>query len=215
MAGFSEDCRKSRPRRPAGALACPPVRPADARGAARPPCAGPDDAELCRQCAGAGQRGHTHRPQGHAGAAGHQPLGHLGKQRADPVSGAERLVAHLAAGHDLHVPAPAGRGRPHPGVPAHPAGHLGFDAGGLAQRCRGAASAAVASGGAGVSAAGGAAAGGVHGLSCHPDRHRPVPGVVAAGQHHPLLASGAVRRGGGAAQGAGVRGFCGRRQGRL
>ena len=47
--------------------------------------------------------------QSHDGAAGTQPQRHRRQQRADPVPGAQRLLADPAAGDDLHVPRPARR----------------------------------------------------------------------------------------------------------
>ena len=97
-----------------------------------------------------GQRRHADRPEGDARAADAQPEPRHRHQRADPVPGAERLVADAAAGDDLHVPRAAGRGRPDAGVPADPAGHQRLDAGRPAVGGLRAAAAAVGPGGAGL-----------------------------------------------------------------
>ena len=116
---------------------------AHARGAARPPLAGADHDELCRQRPGAGQRGHPHGSEGDESLAGAEPRARHRHQRADPVPGAQRLFAHAAAGDDLHVPHAAGSARPDAGFFAHSAGHISVHAGGPAQRGCGAAPAAV------------------------------------------------------------------------
>ena len=80
------------------------------------------------------------------------------QQCADPVPGAECLVADAAAGEHLHVPAAAGCARSDTGVPAHPDRDQRLDTDGPAGRGLDAAPAAARSGGAGLA--------GRHGACC-------------------------------------------------
>ena len=123
VAGLPAHRRGGRPGGRARAPARPAVPPPDARGAGGPSGARPHHDELRGQRARPGQRGDADRPEGDARAADAQSERDHGEQCADPVPGAQRLVADAAARHHLHVPRAAGRGRSDAGVPADPARH--------------------------------------------------------------------------------------------